>query len=279
MFFYLSKIIAIILDPIHLLILLVVAYGALSWITKKPRPQKKKTLISMRVSLRFFKGVTFVAMIIMGFNLVVPVLPYQAVQALEHRFPQPDPADLNPAVIIVLGGWQGNGASFMSAKTPPIGSAGDRLIAGLILAKQYPDAKLYFPGGLQLDPNAPSEDDITRAVMAGLNLPASRFIVEGESRNTAENASYVRAMIDDLTRDQVVLITSASHMPRAIGSFRAEGINPIAYPVDHSTQAKTMPWSLMYKQGVPLSGKAIHEWIGLMAYYLTGCSSALFPSP
>ena len=42
-----------------------------------------------------------------------------------------------------------------------------------------------------------SEDEISRAVIKGLGLPTSQVIIEGESRNTSENASYIRAMMDD----------------------------------------------------------------------------------
>lgn len=275
MFFYLSKIIAIILHPIHLFILLLMAYGLLSFLAKVSPPKKKKLLFSTpRLRL-----ITLIVTIFVGFNLVVPILPYYAVQALEHRFPQPEAQDLNPEVIIVLGGWQGTGASFTSPDTPPISSAGDRLIAGLILAQKFPQAKLYFPGGLKMDQIGASEDEISRAVIEGLDLPTSQIIIEGESRNTAENASYVRAMMDDSRQGQVVLITSASHMPRAIGSFEKEGLNPLAYPVDYKTHAEEMPWTLVYKQGQALMGTALHEWVGLMAYYVTGRTTQLLPAP
>ena len=275
MFFYLSKIIAIILHPIHLFLIVLVAYGVLSLLAKRDRAHEKTSLFSIP-RLRVF---TLILTLFMGFNLAVPILPYYTVQALEHRFPQPEAQDLNPEVIIVLGGWQGAGASFTSPDTPPISSAGDRLIASLILAKKYPQAKLYFPGGLKLDHIGVSEDEISRAAINGLGLPLSQVIIEGESRNTAENASYIRAMMDDSRQGQVLLITSASHMPRAIGSFQQEGLNPLAYPVDYRTNAKGMPWTLIYKKGVDLTKIALHEWVGLVAYYITGRTPQLLPAP
>ena len=275
MFFYLSKIIAIILHPIHLFVLLLVISSLMSFLAKPNLPKKKKLLFS----IPRLRAITLFLTVFVGFNLVVPILPYYAVQTLEHRFPQPEATDLNPEVIIVLGGWQGGGASFISPDTPPISAAGDRLIAALILAQKFPQAKLYFPGGLKLDHIGASEDDISHATIKGLGLPESQVIIEGESRNTAENASYVRAMMDDTRQGQVVLITSASHMPRAISSFQKEGIDPLAYPVDHKTNAHRMPWTLIYKQGQTLMGTALHEWVGLMAYYVTGRTTQLLPAP
>lgn len=275
MFFYLSKLIAVILNPIHLFLLLIITSLLLSIVVKK-RPKRTKRAV---LSLSTLRWASLTLTVFLAVNLVVPILPYQAVKALEHSFEQPDLDRVNPAVIIVLGGWQGAGASFTTPYSPPISSAGDRLITGLILAKRFPEAKLYLPGGLQRDQNAPSESDISRMVLAGLELPSSRFIIEGTSRNTAENASYIRAMVDDISRDQVLLITSASHMPRAMGSFRAEGINPIAYPVDYKTHADRIPWTLTYKSGNTLTGIALHEWVGLLAYYVTGRSAELLPKP
>ena len=275
MFFYLSKIIAIILHPTHLFVLLLVIFSLLSFLAKPNLPNKKKLLFS----IPRLRAITLFLTVFVGFNLAVPILPYYAVQALEHRFPQPEAADLNPEVIIVLGGWQGAGASFTSPDAPPISSAGDRLIAGLILAKKFPQAKLYFPGGLKTDHIGASEDQTSRAVINGLDLPASQVIIEGESRNTAENASYVRAMMDDSRQGQVVLITSALHMPRAISSFQKEGLNPLAYPVDYKTKAEEMPWTLIYKQGAALIDKGLHEWVGLVAYYITGRTTQLLPAP
>lgn len=275
MFFYLSKIIAIILHPIHLFLLLLVAFSLLSFLAKLSHASKKKSLFSL-TRLRIL---VLILTVFVGFNLAVPILPYQAVRALEHRFPQPQAEDLNPQVIIVLGGWQGSGASFSSANAPPISSAGDRLIAGLILAQKFPQAKLYFPGGLKMDQIGVSEDEISRATIEGLGLPSSQMIIEGESRNTAENASYIRAMMDDQQQGQLVLITSASHMPRAISSFQKEGLNPLAYPVDYKTNAERMPWTLIYKKGSSLMGTALHEWVGLVAYYITGRTTQLLPAP
>ena len=275
MFFYLSKIIGIILNPTHLFILLLVIFSLLSFLAKPNLPKKKKLLFS----IPRLRAITLFLTVIVGFNLIVPILPYYAVRTLEHRFPQPAAQDLNPEIIIVLGGWQGAGASFTSPDTPPISSAGDRLVAGLILAKKFPQAKLYFPGGLKMDHIGASEDEISRAVIKGLGLPTSQVIIEGRSRNTSENASYIRAMMDDSRQGQVVLITSASHMPRAISSFKKEGLNPLAYPVDYKTNAEKMPWTLVYKQGSVLMGTALHEWVGLVAYYVTGRTTQLLPAP
>ena len=273
MFFIVSKIIGMVLYPLHLLILLL-GFTAILARLKKNIPssaRKKKRLIPRLYYVALTLTLFFAA------NLVFPVLPYMAVASLEHRFPQPDLDEINPSIVVVLGGWQGSGASFTTETSPPISSAGDRLIAGLILAQQFPEAKFYFPGGLKMQHDGASESEITHAVIDGLGLNKRQFIIEGESRNTEENAVYIRAMVDRPEDAEIVLITSASHMPRSIGSFQAVGINPIPYPVDYKTSRSGIKWTLFYRNGMTLMHTALHEWIGLTAYYMTGRIPTLLP--
>jgi len=76
-------------------------------------------------------------------------------------------------------------------------------------------------------------------------------------------------------------VTSAYHMPRSIGVFRKAGFEVIAAPVDYRTRDEqdlvrlfeTIPAGL---QRLDLGAR---EWIGLLAYWLTGRTSALLPSP
>jgi hypothetical protein len=78
-----------------------------------------------------------------------------------------------------------------------------------------------------------------------------------------------------------LLVTSAFHMPRAVGSFRAAGFAIEAYPVDFRTAgsaALIKPFAFV-SQGLRLTDTAAKEWIGLLSYYLTGKTSALFPAP
>lgn len=273
MFFALSKIMGFLLNPIHILALL----AAMTWGWKKwmlnpnaPAPRKWRR--------RFFYLLTGMTFIWAG-CLVVPIGPYHAVKLLEDRFPNPNTADLNPAVIIILGGWQGQGQHFIGRDFPPISGAGDRLISGLMLAKSFPRATIYLPGGLTTQPGIPSEADISRAAIKGLGLDPKRFIVEDSSKNTAENAQFIEALLDHNHDQQVVLVTSAWHMPRAMGAFRAAGISPVAVPTDYLTAQPAEKMTRLFGRGHELMAVALHEWVGLIAYWATGRTNALFPSP
>jgi uncharacterized SAM-binding protein YcdF (DUF218 family) len=75
-----------------------------------------------------------------------------------------------------------------------------------------------------------------------------------------------------------ILITSANHMPRAIGSFAAAGWSGIIpYPVDFQTPKTgyTNLWDI--SKGTSLMRRGLHEYAGLLVYYLSGRSAALLP--
>ena len=78
-----------------------------------------------------------------------------------------------------------------------------------------------------------------------------------------------------------LLVTSSFHMPRSIGAFRTAGFEVEAYPVDWRTRGwrdALQPFDRV-SGGLSRADVAIHEWTGLIVYWLTGRSSALFPAP
>ena len=271
MFFILSKIIGFLIKPLHVLLILMAGAAGLRY--ARSRASRKRA----KLVHRLHRIVTAVLVLWIA-NLLMPILPYMAVHQLEHRFPIPDQHSLNPDMIVILGGWQGAPSAMRDETTPSISSGGDRLITGLILAERYPNAKIAFPGGLKRAGDKASEADITEAVIQGLNLDRNRLIVEGMSRNTAENAAYLNELIDGEAA-QIVLITSAWHMPRAIGSFRAAGLNPIPYPTDFSTPKDGVSFMKLLGKGLGLTQTALSEYIGLIAYRLTGRTDRLLPQP
>jgi uncharacterized SAM-binding protein YcdF (DUF218 family) len=66
-----------------------------------------------------------------------------------------------------------------------------------------------------------------------------------------------------------------------MGLFRKAGFNAIAYPVDYRTEGGGRDWRLNINlpRGLRLFDLAVHEWIGLVAYRLTGRTDAFFPAP
>ena len=139
---------------------------------------------------------------------------------------------------------------------------------------------VYTGGSASLTSPELKETLVARRLFVELGLDPNRVIFEGQSRNTHENAIKTFELVKPAKGDRWVLITSAMHMPRAVGVFRKAGWDPIPYPVDFTTlsHGKTGLWRGL---GPGLGGlnKALKEWIGLVAYRLLGRTDNLFPGP
>jgi uncharacterized SAM-binding protein YcdF (DUF218 family) len=106
------------------------------------------------------------------------------------------------------------------------------------------------------------------------------LLLEQESRNTHENAELTLAMLGG-TEGNIVLMTSAFHMPRSVGIFRKAGLEVIAWPVDYRSAGNETAGIDIVNPVLNLTttGVAIREWIGLAIYALTGRSSSILPAP
>jgi uncharacterized SAM-binding protein YcdF (DUF218 family) len=108
------------------------------------------------------------------------------------------------------------------------------------------------------------------------------LILEDRSRNTRENAAFLKPLLQQKPGERWLLVTSAWHMPRSVGVFRKAGIDIIPHPVDFSTTgsgADMLRFSRGFSHGLGLTDLAVKEWIGLIAYRLAGYTDELVPGP
>ncbi len=127
----------------------------------------------------------------------------------------------------------------------------------------------------------PTEAPIAVKELEALGVPHDRITAEEQSRNTVENAVFSRLVAQPKPGERWLLVTSAFHMPRAIAAFRAAGFTVEAYPVDWRTRGPidaTRPFAAL-TDGLAMTDVAVHEWIGLLVYRLTGRTTELFPAP
>jgi len=200
---------------------------------------------------------------------------------LEDRFPPWDASRGAPDGIVVLGGSISPKIS-VARGTVALNGAAERLTVTADLARRYPNARIIFTGGsASLDPNAPLEAPLAVQEFQALGVAHDRITAEEQSRNTVENAVFSRLLADPKPGQRWLLVTSASHMPRAIAAFRAAGFAVEAYPVDWHTQGRRDLAELFGSPagGLAMTDYAVHEWIGLAVYWLTGKTSELFPAP
>ena len=201
---------------------------------------------------------------------------------LEQRFPPWDDTRGVPDGIIVLGGSIDPELSAAHGVTVFKGSV-DRIIAAAALAHRYPNARIVFSGGsanLVSDDSA-KEADYVVSVFERLGIAGNRLTMERRSRNTQENAEFSKALIAPKAGERWLLVTSAFHMPRAVGVFRKAGFAVEPYPADWRTGERMdqLGFSTFASEGLDHTDTALREWMGLAAYRISGKTDAFFPGP
>jgi uncharacterized SAM-binding protein YcdF (DUF218 family) len=200
---------------------------------------------------------------------------------LEDRFPQQSQAMAPPTGIIVLGGATEERIANARGQTS-LNEAAERMTEAVALARLYPQAKLVFTGGSgALIHDSTKEADIAHQLWRELGVPESQMAFEDRSRNTWENAAFTKALVHPQPGERWLLVTSAYHMPRSMGIFRALGMDPIAYPVDYRTYGTAEDLRPPADGSLAIRNveTGLREWIGLIVYRLDGKSAALFPAP
>jgi uncharacterized SAM-binding protein YcdF (DUF218 family) len=200
---------------------------------------------------------------------------------LESRFPVPDLAGRRIDGVVVLGG------ALMERQTLAHGpmalnDAGERIVALADLARRFPDARILFTGGSGFYSNAPlSEGEVLRGQLGALGLQPDRVVIEGRSVNTWENATLSKPLMQPKPGETWLLVTSAWHMPRAVGIFRRLDWTVVPYPVDFRTAGPgdALRGFASVSDGLRRTDMAMREWLGLVAYRLSGRSDALLPGP
>jgi uncharacterized SAM-binding protein YcdF (DUF218 family) len=215
--------------------------------------------------------------------VIIGVLPIgrSLIAMLENRFPPGKEGGPPITGIIVLGGPIDSRMTVARGSLSITGEV-ERLIEGAALARRHPAARLVFTGGNpSLFRDDPPESFYAAQLFEQLGVPASRLVFEDKSRNTEENAVFTKRLLDPKPGERWLLVTSAVHMPRAVGVFRKAGFPVEAYPVDWHTLPGAdllhVPRSLL--DGVGALDAVSHELAGLLAYWITGSSSDLFPGP
>jgi uncharacterized SAM-binding protein YcdF (DUF218 family) len=250
------------------------ALSKIGWLFAAP---SRVLLIAALLGLAWRRGR---ALLWAGLGLIAAfsILPVGglALARLEASFPPLAPPARLDGILVIGGGldaanfdrWPGSGF------TPAFG----RLYEAARLAKAFPQARVLDIGGpAPTEPGRRAEADEAADVLVNLGVARERIEIERRSRNTYENAVNAYPIAHPKPGETWALVTSAFHMPRAIGCFRAAGFAPLADPVDYR-------WSGEPSLGFdPVGGLgdldlAAHEYFGLASYRLLKRTSALWPS-
>lgn len=218
-----------------------------------------------------------VLLALLGFSPLGSIL----MLTLSERFPAWHDDGRIPDGIIVLGGAISPGLS-VARGTSELNAGAERMTAAVELSQRFAQTRIVLSGGhgTLLSP-ASSEAAVGARFMESLGVPRDRIVLEDRSRTTFENALFTRDLLKPKPGEYWLMVTSAYHMPRAIGAFRAVGFDVEPYPVDWRTRgwvSALVPFDAI-SGGLARTDVAVHEWVGLIGYWLMGRSSALFPAP
>jgi uncharacterized SAM-binding protein YcdF (DUF218 family) len=264
MFFVLSKVFWLLAQPVSLAIVLgliglVLSFSRWRWLS--------------RTAMLLAIGVLFVS--------AFTTLGYVLVRPLESMFERPASAPPDVTGIIVLGGG-------MDAEVNEIrggyelNRAGDRFVEALRLAALYPAARIVITGGLaDIEQSGEPEAVAGERFFREMGIVDDRLMVEAAARNTEENAQLTKALVRPSPGETWLLVTSAFHMPRSVGLFRKADFDVVPWPADYrGTGTETFGITLHQPaENVTVTTIALREWIGLVAYSLTGKIDALLPGP
>ena len=179
---------------------------------------------------------------------------------LEYRFAfSPSDSQVPPDGIILLGGG--------GLREVEVASA---------LSQEYPNARLIFTAS-----SATSREDEYRLKMfARLGGDPARIYMDPQARTTSEDGFTPPRWSNQSAVKGGILVTSAVHMPRAVGCFRVAGFHVEPYPVEFSTR-RSHPFAGFApgSEALLILDRAAKEWIGLIAYRFMGKTDALFPGP
>ena len=217
---------------------------------------------------------TFLVLLTIG---LIPIGKF-IVNPLERTYPA-NPGFSSPAGIIVLGGMEDIAPDY-AGNIAQVNHAGERLIAAMELANRFREVPVLYSGGrVVLDPERAGRFQVGPDILRRLGLHESRLIVEDRSRTTAENAALALERITEQGEGHWVLVTSAWHMPRSLGTFCAAGWrNLIPFPVDYrgGNPLRQIRWN--FAVNLEELNMGAKEWIGLLAYRMTGRTNAFLPT-
>ncbi len=200
------------------------------------------------------------------------------IKPLETRIQTTDvSANLQLDGILVLGGGE-NGLLSAHWNSPQLNQAAERVVTAAALARRQTTAQVLFTGGSpRLTEQQAKGAYAAQTVLTELGVPQAQLLLEPEARNTFENAAFSLQIVPNAPKERWLLITSAFHMPRAIGVFCQLDWPILPYAVDYRSGPFTA--RIVWAPGDHLDtfNTAIREWVGLVAYRLTKRSSALLP--
>lgn len=260
MFLYLSKLLPLLFYPLGLacgILLLALLIKSTKW---------QKGLLAAALALLYLASNHWVAL--------------GLARSLEWQYLPEMPLPEGEIIVVLSGGTQ---SASLPRQMVEINQAGDRIFYAVHLYRQGKASRLLLSGGKieWLSPGLDPAEDMLY-LMEFFGVPRQAMWLETDSRNTYENALNARLMLEAQGIHRILLVTSASHMPRSVQLFEKQGFEVIPAPTDFTVtqqdweQAIHAPFFTQLLQFLPsaenlsITSRMLKEYFGLFTYRLRG---------
>ena len=253
MLFTLKKYIGGLMLPLPLLLLIMAVGLGLLWCSRFQR------------SGRVLVSLSWLLLLLLSLQPVADRL----LQPIEQRYPTWRGSEKVAYVVVLGGGYTWDPAWAPSSNL--INNSLPRLAEGIRLWRENPGAMLIFTGAAART-NPVSTAEAGARVAESLGVPRDRIIVLDAPKDTEEEAAAVKARIGDAP---FLLVTSASHLPRAMIFFRHAGLRPLPAPANQLAVAAPLnPWEKAIPSPLWLmhSDRVGYETLGRLWQWLKGSS-------
>ncbi|AUU32422.1 envelope biogenesis factor ElyC [Shigella flexneri] len=253
MLFTLKKVIGNMLLPLPLMLLIIGAGLALLWFSRFQKTGK------------IFISIGWLALLLLSLQPVADRL----LRPIESTYPTWNNSQKVDYIVVLGGGYTWNPQWAPSSNL--INNSLPRLNEGIRLWRENPGSKLIFTGGVAKT-NTVSTAEVGTRVAQSLGVPREQIITLDLPKDTEEEAAAVKQAIGDAP---FLLVTSASHLPRAMIFFQQEGLNPLPAPANQlAIDSPLNPWERAIPSPVWLmhSDRVGYETLGRIWQWLKGPS-------
>jgi uncharacterized SAM-binding protein YcdF (DUF218 family) len=252
------RILVTLAQPFTFVFVGVLVLAILLW--RSPRPARRRTFLGLSVLLG---GLTLICL---------PLVGYLSLLSLEWAYPPRDEMPQDVDTIVVLSGalqvYDQTGQHFELATDTLY-----RCLQANKLYRRRGGCRILVTGGkVEPDRPGPALAVAMRDFLVELGVKPSDILVEDNSTSTHENAVESQKLLDKLGVTRIVLVTDATHMPRAARCFRRQGLEVIPAACNHHANY----FQLKARDFLPSCSAAgdietaAHEWLGLLWYWLNG---------
>ncbi|MDB5240443.1 MAG: YdcF family protein [Spirosoma sp.] len=265
MFYFFSKTLNYLLTPAGWLMVVLL----LAFFTEKT--VRRRRLIGVGLAIFWFFG-NSVLINELGLQWEYPIQEISSAQRV---------ADSGVSIAVLLTGGMVNTSKEVSAGRFLLGHEADRAGQALYLYKTGVIQKILISGGpgdlpFQQKP-VRDEGRMTARFLIVAGVHPADIVLESKSRNTHENALFSARMLHDrFHTNRCLLVTSASHMRRAVACFKKERVQVTPFPGNFMSSRRSF-WSfepgeyvLPHEQTFAESYGLVKEWVGYVVYWVVG---------